>query len=104
MNDDDLCYLPATQALARFRARTLSPVELTEAVIRRAEAIGETVNPFADRYFGEAMERARAAEAKYARTDGRLRRLDGLPLAVKDTSEIRGRRTTNGSFPAQRFT
>ena len=98
MNDDDLCYLPATQALARFRARTLSPVELTEAVIRRAEAIGETVNPFADRYFGEAMERARAAEAKYARTDGRLRRLDGLPLAVKDTSEIRGRRTTNGSL------
>jgi len=98
MNDNDLCYMPATEALARFRARTLSPVELTEAVIRRAEAISKTVNPFADRYFEEAMERAKAVEAKYTRTDSRPHRLEGLPLVVKDCSEIRGRRTTNGSL------
>ena len=66
MNNDDLCYMSATEALARFRARTLSPVELTGAIIHRAEAISETVNPFADCYFGEAMKRAKAAEAKYA--------------------------------------
>ena len=98
MSDDDLCYMPATEALARFRAHSLSPVELAGAVIGRAEAIAETVNPFADRYFEEAMERARVAEAKYARSDGRPRRLEGLPLAVKDASAIKGRRTTNGSL------
>ena len=31
MLDDDLCYMPATEALARFRDRSLSPVELTES-------------------------------------------------------------------------
>lgn len=98
MNDDDLCYMPATEAVALFKARKLSPVELTRAVIRRAEAVAGTVNPFADCYFDEAMDRARSAEAKYARNHGRPRRLEGLPLAVKDSSQIRGRRTTVGSL------
>jgi len=98
MNDDDLCYMSATDALVRFRARTLSPVELMEAIIRRAELITGTINPFADRYYEEAMERARAAETKYTRTGGRLRRLEGLPLVVKDSSSIRGRRSTKGSI------
>ena len=98
MRDDDLCYMPATEALARFRDRSLSPVELTAAVIARAEAIGDTVNPFADRYFDEAVDRAGKAEAKYARTGGRPRRLEGLPLAVKEGAAIRGRRATGGSL------
>lgn len=98
MNDDDLCYMPATEAVALFKARKLSPVELTRAVIRRAEAVAGTVNPFADCYFDEAMDRAKSAEAKYARNHGRPRRLEGLPLAVKDSSQIRGRRTTVGSL------
>lgn len=98
MTDDDLCYMSATEALARFRARTLSPVELMEAIISRAETIFGTINPFADRYFDEARESAKAAEAKYARSDGRLRRLEGIPLVVKDSSAIRGRRSTNGSM------
>ena len=37
MNGVDLCYVPATEALRMFRARDLSPVELMEAVIARAE-------------------------------------------------------------------
>ena len=97
MSDSELCYMSATEAAARFRDRRLSPVELTDAVLRRAEAIIDTVNPFADRYFDEARKRARQAEAKFAKTGGRARRLEGLPLAVKDASAIKGRRTTNGS-------
>lgn len=98
MSDDDLCYMSATEALVRFRARTLSPVELMEAIIRRAESITETINPFADRYYEEAMARAKVSETKYARAGGRLRRLEGLPLVVKDSSSVRGRRSTNGSM------
>ena len=44
MNDAELCYLPATEALAAFRARTLSPHELMQAVIVRAEVIARPVN------------------------------------------------------------
>ena len=98
MRDDDLCYMTATEALARFRDHSLSPVELTAAVIARAEAIADTVNPFADRYFDEALDRAKTAESKYAKSDGRPRRLEGLPLAVKEGASTRGRRTTGGSL------
>ena len=97
MTDSELCYMSASEALARFRDRSLSPVELTDAVLRRAEAIIEPVNLFADRYFDEALGRARTAEAKYAKAGGRPRRLEGLPLAVKDALAIKGRRTTIGS-------
>ena len=37
MTDLDLCYLPAGEALRLFKAKKLSPVELMEATIRRAE-------------------------------------------------------------------
>ena len=39
MTDLDLCYMSAHEALRRFKAKTLSPVELMEATIRRAEAV-----------------------------------------------------------------
>ena len=95
---DELCYLSATQALAGFKTRSVSPVELTETVIAKAQAIADSINPFADRYFDEAMQRARKTEAKYARKNSRIRRLEGLPLAVKDSFSIRGRRSTVGSL------
>ncbi len=98
MNDDDLCYLSAGEALRLFRQRELSPVELTAAVIHRAEAIAETVNPFADCYFEEAIAQAKAAEATYGNNSARPRPLEGIPLAVKDSSPIKGRRATKGSL------
>ena len=62
MNNDDLCYMSATEALAKFQARSLSPVELISAIIHRAEAIQETINPFADCYFDEALDAAKVSE------------------------------------------
>src|SRR5690606_36600088 len=93
----DLCYLPASEALARFQARTLSAVELMDAVIARAEATEPAINAITYRYFDEAMEAARRAEAKYAR-GGRARALEGLPVAIKDESYIKGKPTSNASL------
>jgi Asp-tRNA(Asn)/Glu-tRNA(Gln) amidotransferase A subunit family amidase len=61
---DDLHYLPATEALARFRDRSLSPVELLDAVIARAEAVEPTVNALCHERFEEA--RAEAARPRRA--------------------------------------
>ena len=39
MSENELCYLPAVEAVARFKARALSPVELMQGVIARSEAV-----------------------------------------------------------------
>jgi amidase len=98
MNDIELCYLPATEALSLFRQRMLSPVELMQALIRRAEAVNPAINAFADTYYDEALAKARLAEEQYARRTASPRLLEGLPLAVKDAQRIAGKRTTFGSL------
>jgi Asp-tRNA(Asn)/Glu-tRNA(Gln) amidotransferase A subunit family amidase len=95
----DLHYLPATQALQEFRARELSPVELVTAVIERAEAVEPVINAFAETFFDQALEQARAAEARYAGQGGAPRPLEGLPVAVKEEAEIAGQHNTLGSLP-----
>lgn len=97
MRDVELCYMPATEALARFRDRSLSPVELMRAVIARAEATEPDLNAITFRHFDEAMDLARKSEARYAK-GGRARSLEGLPVAIKDESNIRGKPTSNGSL------
>jgi aspartyl-tRNA(Asn)/glutamyl-tRNA(Gln) amidotransferase subunit A len=82
--------------LARFRDRTLSPVEYLDALIARADEAATVVNAFGDRYSEEARAFAVAAQARYR--SGTARALEGLPVAVKDEAEIAGRRSTNGSL------
>ncbi|MCH7941917.1 MAG: amidase [Proteobacteria bacterium] len=98
MTDDDLCYMSAVEAIARFKARALSPVELMAAVINRAEAVNPVINAFTYQFFDRAMDQAKAAEARYGKTDGRLRSLEGIPLVVKDETSIKGEITTSASL------
>lgn len=94
MSDIQLCYLTATEAVDRFAAGSLSPVELMEAVIARAEEVEPTINAFADTRFDEALAAARLAEKRYR--DGTARALEGLPVAVKEEAPIAGQRNTLG--------
>ena len=95
MSGQDLCYLSAGEALARFRAKTLSPVELMQAVVARAEAVNPKLNAFTYTFFERALEQAQEAEKKY--TEGTARALEGLPLAIKDFHAVAGEITTLGS-------
>lgn len=97
MSDLDLCYMPAHEALRQFKAKTLSPVELMQATIARAESLKDTVNALTYTHFDEAMDLARKAEAKYAK-GGPTRALEGLPVGIKDESEIKGKPTSSGSL------
>jgi Asp-tRNA(Asn)/Glu-tRNA(Gln) amidotransferase A subunit family amidase len=93
----DLAYLPATEAIRLFRSRDLSPVELMEAVIARAEEVESTVNALCHRFFDEALEAARAAEERYAGRGEEPRPLEGIPLAVKEEEAVAGQPWTQGS-------
>ena len=94
----DLFTASATDVLRRFHSRELSPVEYLGALIARIEAVGADVNALGDTYFEEAVEQARRAEETYMSANATPRPLEGLPLAIKDESEIAGKRTTNGSL------
>ena len=98
MSDDDLCYLSASEALALFASRKLSPVELLQAQIARTQKLQPQINAFTDTYFDEALKAARKAEARYGGKGRRPRKLEGLPLAVKDAQRVAGKRTTQGSL------
>ena len=95
--DLELCYLTASEALARFKARTLSPVELLDAQIARTGAINPKVNAITYDFFDRARAQAQKAEAKYGKTDGRTRALEGVPVAIKDFHPVKGEITTFGS-------
>ena len=97
MSDSDLCYLPAAEAIRRFKARTLSPVDLLQAQIERIAEIGQPVNAFSFLYTEEALAAAKTAEAAYA-PGGNPRPLEGVPLAAKDENNIKGKITTYGSL------
>ncbi len=93
----ELCYLNAGEALALFKSKKLSPVELMKAVIQRCEDVNPKINAITYSFFERALEQAAKAEKKYMMTDGRLRMLEGIPVAIKDFHPVKGEVTTFGS-------
>ncbi len=94
--DQELGYLSATEMVARFRARDLSPVEVTRSVLARIDALNAQINAFCIVDADGALAAARAAEARWGRGDP-LGPLDGVPVSVKDLLLTRGWPTLRGS-------
>jgi Asp-tRNA(Asn)/Glu-tRNA(Gln) amidotransferase A subunit family amidase len=94
----ELHYLSAAEALARFRARELSPVELMQAVIARAEEVDGEVNALCHRFFDRALEQAREAEERYMGRGEPPRALEGVPTAIKEEEAVAGQPWTQGSL------
>lgn len=89
----DLPYLSLTEASALIKARRLSPVELTQAILERIDRLDSKVGAFITVTRDEARRAARDAEQEIAR--GKYRGpLHGIPFGVKDTHYTRGIRTT----------
>ncbi|HZK91932.1 MAG TPA: amidase [Stellaceae bacterium] len=86
---DDISFLPATELLARYRARTLSPVEVIEETLRRLETYEGALNAFVLYDPESALPAARASEARWQKGEPRGL-LDGVPVAIKDTQLTRG--------------
>lgn len=92
-----LCSLPATELAAAIRAKEVSPVEATDAVLERIEALNPAVNAFVTVTDELARETAREAEAAVLRGD-ELGLLHGVPYSLKDLTSTKGIRTTYGSL------
>src|SRR5216110_1343953 len=90
--DDDLTLLTLAEASDRLHKKTVSPVELTQACLRRIERLNPVLNAFITVTAEAALSQARSLERGPRRGP-----LHGIPIALKDLIDTAGVRTTAGS-------
>lgn len=95
-----LTDLTIGEALVKLKRREISPVELTQAYIESMES-NKKYNAYITTAGEQALEKAKAAEAKYA--DGSNRKLEGIPLGIKDLFCTKDLRTTACSHILENF-
>lgn len=96
MADRDYLFWTVRDLLAAFRARDVSPVEVTQQALERIAALDGQLHSFLSVSPDLALEQARAAEQQY-RTGSTAAPLLGVPLSIKDLFDVRGVVTTLGS-------
>jgi len=96
LEDIDVANLSIARAARALRDREYSPLELTDAYLRRIELLNPTINAYITVTADRAREDAQRATEELAA--GRVRGpLHGIPIAHKDLYETAGIRTTGGS-------
>ena len=97
MPNEALLELTISELAPRIASGEVSPVEVTEAALARAERLQPVLNSFITLLPERALARARELEAEVA--DGKYRGpLHGIPIGIKDNIATRGIRTTVGSL------
>ena len=94
---EELAFMPATEMAAAIRARKLSPVELTRAMLERIDALNPPLNAYVLVTRDIALAAAQEAEAAVMRGDA-LGPLHGVPISIKDLFDVKGLPTTKGSL------
>jgi aspartyl-tRNA(Asn)/glutamyl-tRNA(Gln) amidotransferase subunit A len=89
----DLAWLPLAEGAALLRAKKLSPVEWTRALLARIAEVDPAYNAFLTVTADLALAQARAAEAEIAKGEWRGP-MHGVPYAAKDIFDIEGMATT----------
>lgn len=93
---DDLIRLTAVEAVRALRAGAVSPLDLIEAALARIAAVDGAVNALPTLCPDRARDHARRVMAGRGDTAA-PGWLAGLPLVVKDLTDVAGVRTTYGS-------
>jgi aspartyl-tRNA(Asn)/glutamyl-tRNA(Gln) amidotransferase subunit A len=95
--DSEIADLTASQLLAHYAAKTLSPVEAARAALERIEQHNAAVNAFCLVDEPLAIEAARASEARWVRGEP-CGLVDGVPCSIKDLILTKGWPTLRGSL------
>ena len=89
MSATDLADLSATAMIAAFRSATVSPVEVTEAVLARIDRWEPDLCALYALDAPDALQAARASEARWRRGEP-IGPLDGVPITLKELIATRG--------------
>src|SRR5712692_4222062 len=92
---DELCWMTAADLARAIAKKTVSPVDVLDAVLARIEKLS-ALNAYVT-LDGGARKAARAAESALTRRSAKLGPLHGVPFSVKDLVNTRGVRTTFGT-------
>src|ERR1700730_11618728 len=92
----DLASLTLKEASELLRRKTASPVDLTQACLKRIETHNPALNAFITVTREQAMEAAHAMEVEQRRGEWRGP-LHGIPIALKDNIDTAGIPTTAAS-------
>jgi aspartyl-tRNA(Asn)/glutamyl-tRNA(Gln) amidotransferase subunit A len=93
---NDLCSLSATQLLALYRGKKVSPVEATRAILDRIEKLNPVLNAFCFLDSSSSMRSAKQSETRWRKGEPKGL-LDGVPVSIKDLIVTRGWPTLRGS-------
>ena len=94
----ELCRLSAVELKERYRSKKLSPVEVMQAVLSRADRLNPYLNCCITICHELALKGARQAEARIM-SGQPYPSLTGIPYSAKDLIHTKGIRTTYGSLP-----
>ena len=96
MATQDLALISATEMVARFKNKSLSPVETTRAALDRIERHNARFNAYCLVDAEGALAAAKQSEARWAK-GAPLGPVDGVPTSVKDLVLTKGWPTRRGS-------
>lgn len=94
MSSSELIALSALEAVTGLKTGEISPLELIDAVEERIAAVDPVVNALPTLCLDMARDAARSLPKADVEAPGWL---GGLPIVVKDVTEVAGVRTTHGS-------
>jgi aspartyl-tRNA(Asn)/glutamyl-tRNA(Gln) amidotransferase subunit A len=92
----EIGYLSAGELVTQFRLGTLSPVDVTRAMLDRVEEINPSLNALYLIDTDGALTSARASEDRWRRK-APIGLLDGVPITLKDALLTKGMPTYRGS-------
>lgn len=95
--ETEIYFLTALELRDKYSRRELSPVEVTESILRHIERYNHALVAFVTVSADIALKQAQAAEHAYA-SGGDPGRLAGIPISLKDLTLTKGVRTTRGSL------
>jgi aspartyl-tRNA(Asn)/glutamyl-tRNA(Gln) amidotransferase subunit A len=93
----DLLKLSATELLANYRNKNISPVDVAKAAFNQLDKVNPQINAFCALNRDDAMATARASESRWFGNEPRGA-LDGVPVAIKDLILTKGMATLRGSL------
>jgi amidase len=95
---DELCRMTAVETVGRLKKREITPLDLVEASATRIAEVEPAVNALPTLCLDRARDHAkRIMDGTASQAEGEAGWLAGLPVSIKDLTDVAGVRTTYGS-------